>query len=66
MNEKLSFENFEDKAYQMLDEFRSISPALLMRRFQINFDSANRICMNVWKRQHLEARELAKEIDRNM
>lgn len=55
------FENYEEKAFSFLKEFRRITPFLIMRRFHLKYDAALKICCKVWLRQHLEARKLTKE-----
>lgn len=51
-------EEYEEKAYQMLTEFRKINPPLLMRRFKLTYNESLLICQKVWLRQHVEARKL--------
>ena len=50
--------DYEEQAYQMLNEFRKINPTLLMRRFKLNHETALLICEKVWLRQHIETRKL--------
>lgn len=57
------FEDYEEKAFSFLKEFRRITPPLIMRRFHLNYDAALKICCKVWLRQRLEARKLMKEFE---
>jgi hypothetical protein len=57
------FDNIEDAAYALLNEFRRITIPLLMRRFKLNAESSTKLCHKLWLRQHLEARKYAKELE---
>lgn len=58
----MMFENIEEEAYKLLNEFKRVTPALLMRRFKLNCDFAQKLCEKIIRRQNLEARNLAKRI----
>lgn len=55
-------EIYEQKAWNLLKDFRRITPALLMRRFKIKGEFASKICQKIWLRQHAEARMAASKI----
>jgi hypothetical protein len=50
-----------EQAWQILNISQRVTPPLLMRKLKIDGDMAGKICSIVWLRQHLEARQLAKE-----
>jgi hypothetical protein len=56
-------EEYVEKAYLLLKVFPKITPALIMRKFKVTLEAANKICAQVWLRQHKEARAAAAEID---
>jgi ribosomal protein S25 len=56
-------EDLSDRAYTELKKFKKISTILVMKKYQLNEDAARKICQNVWLRQHIEAREMAKGIE---
>jgi hypothetical protein len=56
-------EEYIEKAYLLLKVFPKITPALIMRKFKVTLEAANKICARVWLRQHKEARAAAAEID---
>ena len=53
----------EEKIVEYFKEYRKTTPALIMRKFQVSAEFANKICYSIWLTQHLEARKLAKEIN---
>ncbi len=60
-------ENLEELAYQYCNEnFFRPTITLLMRKFKINFEAAEKLSAKVRLRNHLEARKLAKEIENNL
>lgn len=59
-------EEYMEKAYELSQVHRRISPAMLVRKFEINHAMASKICNKVSLRRHLEARKLAREIEPNL
>lgn len=51
-----------NKAYELTQIHRRITPALLMRVMQINGDMAYKMCLKIWLRQHVEARKYVREM----
>lgn len=61
--ETIMFENYENEALDLLKQFKRISPFLIMRKFKLSHEAANKICQKIWLRQHLEARKLMKDFN---
>jgi len=55
--------DLEERAYSLLQKFKRITPALLVRKLKITMQMANKICHIVWLRMHKEARALVAELD---
>jgi hypothetical protein len=56
-------DNLEESVYGLLDEFRRVTPLLVMRRFKVSGQCAQKLCYKVWNRQALEAREYMKALE---
>jgi hypothetical protein len=54
-------ENLEEEAFKLMNAFRKITPILLMRKFKLNAEMANKLCDKISLRQHLEMRKFVKE-----
>lgn len=52
-----------ERVYIELKGFRKISPLLVMKKYKLSEDLASKICRDIWLKQHLEAREWAKDIE---
>lgn len=53
----------ENKIFEFCSNLKKISPFLLMRKFKLNYDTANKICSKIWLKNHLEARNLARQVE---
>lgn len=51
------------EAYEFAQTQIKISPAQFMRKFQINYQYAQKLCREVKKMNWFEARELAKKLE---
>jgi len=54
-------ENLEEEAWKLMQIFRKITPVLVVRKLNINFDLAKKICDKLAFRQHLEMRKYVKD-----
>ena len=54
-----------EAAYLILNEpgIKKVSVPLLMRRFKLGWDAAEKLAAQVRLKQHLEGRRLAKELE---
>ena len=56
-------EKYIEEAWDLLKEYRQITPVFIMRKFQLSRKMATIVCQKIWLRQHLEARALAKDLE---
>jgi hypothetical protein len=54
----------ENKIFEFCANLMKISPLMLMRKFKLNYDAANKICRKIWLKNHIEARKLSRQIER--
>lgn len=55
------FKTIEEDAFKFSETMRKISPAVLMRKFHLNFEMAKNVYHRVLLKQHIEGRRLANE-----
>lgn len=56
-------EDYIQKAWNLLKEFRRITPLLIARKFKLRLEYAQKVCQHVWLRQHITARQAAVGLD---
>lgn len=56
-------EEYIEKAWELLNEFKRITPILVARKFKLEMKFAQKVCEQVWLRQNREAREAAMELE---
>lgn len=56
-------EEYIEKSWELLKEFKRITPPLIARKFKLNLDFAQKVCEQVWLRQNREARLAAMELE---
>lgn len=49
-----------DRAWDISLEYRKITPAFMVRKLKINFDTAHVVCQKIWLRRNREAKEETK------
>lgn len=52
--------NLLDRAWEISQEYRKITPAFIVRKLKVNFDVAEVICQKIWLRRNREGREAAR------
>lgn len=57
------YENIEESAFKLLNQFRRVTIPFIMRKFKLRWDFAEKLCIRLWLRQHNEARILAIKIE---
>lgn len=62
----MTFENLEEEIYQLALKHPRITPPLIMRKFKITYGKAKELRAKVFLRNHLEARQMAKDIEPNI
>lgn len=56
-------EEYIEKSWELLNEFKRITPPLIARKFKLDMAFAQRVCHQVWLRQNREARLAAMELE---
>jgi len=59
----MNYKNLEEEAYQLAITFGKLTPRLLMRKFKLCYEGAKKLRDKVHLRHHLEARQMAKEME---
>lgn len=49
-----------ERAWEISQGYRKITPAFMVRKLKINFDTAHVVCQTIWLRRNREAREEAR------
>lgn len=58
----MTLENIDDQVYLLLQKFGRVSPLMLMRKFKINWQYAQKLCEKARLKQHNHAKSLAINI----
>lgn len=53
-------QTLSERAWEISKGCRKITPAFMVRKLKINFDTATVICQKIWLRRNREAREDAR------
>jgi len=53
----------DERTYELSKKFRKLSPALLMKKFKINYEAAQELHLRVCLRNFYEAREWRKNVE---
>ncbi len=60
---QLQINEMKERIHAELIDFKKISPILIMKKFKLSHDIAEKICLMIWLDQHLEARKMALGIE---